>query len=259
MARLNFVALAAAVVLAMVTLPAGAASAELAVAADARDVTPATVFDPLNDPEIEILEGVEDTDFDDILGDDEDEDDNQARALESRRKHHAKHHHKHSKVHKASKSHKTKKNPHRHSRAHLHISTAPDTGAKLISKDVMVTWYAAHDLLNPACGAGGWQPTSRSHVAAIGGTSNLKCGDFLQLCATGKKRCVKVRVVDACAGCNDKKHIDLSKAAFLQLATGGLDQGEVHGVHSYDLGSKISPWALSLFGGKLEAQGRRPY
>ncbi|CAD6892356.1 unnamed protein product [Tilletia controversa] len=250
MARINFVALAAAMVLAMVALPSTVSANEVAVGEDAV-LARSAAFDPLNDPDIEILQDVEDTDFDDILDLDHDEDavgelaSNTTAVRRTRT-------HKH-------KSDKHRKHSHRHSRNKIHVSSGPSAGAKLISKNQFVTWYSAHDLLNPACGAGKWQPSPRSHVAAIGGSSNLKCGDFVQLCVTNKKKCVTVRIVDACAGCNTPQHIDLSKSAFMQLATGGLDQGEVHGVHSYKLGEKITPWALNLFGGKLERQGNKPY
>ncbi|KAK0523027.1 hypothetical protein OC842_006286 [Tilletia horrida] len=262
MARLTFVALAAAMALAMVSLPTSplaAATNDVAFASPEQLAARDAAFDPLNDPDIEIIDDVEDTDFDDLPGfdDDDDDDDVVAEAVTgltnvTRRTHpHRKHRHaKHP-------AHKHKKHSHRHSRTKLHVSAAPDVGAKLLGKDYKVTWYSAHDLLNPACGAGKWQPSKRSHVGAVGSSSPLKCGDFIQLCS--KKGCVKVRIVDACAGCSQRTHVDLSKAAFLQLATGGLDQGEVHGVHSFDLGNKISPWAINLFGGKLASQGQHPY
>ncbi|KAL9934227.1 hypothetical protein V8E36_006683 [Tilletia maclaganii] len=244
MAHLNFVALAAAMALAFITLsstPALVGAHDIAPVQSTRDV-----WDPLTDPSIEILQDVDDSDFDELPGIDDDDEEEEAKNL-TRRKHH----------HKKHRSHKHK---HRHSRAALHVSTGPDNNAKLIGKDYWVTWYSAHDLLNPACGAGKWQPSPRSHVAAVSGKSKLKCGDFLQLCASqGKKACVKVRVVDACPGCAVKEHIDLSKSAFLQLATGGLNQGEVHGIHNYDLGMKVTPWALNLFGGKLQNQGNSPW
>ena len=39
------------------------------------------------------------------------------------------------------------------------------------------------------------------------------------LVCNGPKKCVFVRVVDSCAGCDaGSKHVDLTKAAFAQLA-----------------------------------------
>ncbi|KAE8212384.1 hypothetical protein CF327_g3981 [Tilletia walkeri] len=260
MARINFVALAAAMVLAMVTLPNTVVANEVAVGSVEQQsglLAREADFDPLNDPDIQIIDDVEDTDFDDILDLDEDEDDVAELASNTtvvRRTRPHRHH----KGHKSPKG-KHSKHTHRHSRQKLHVSSAPNVGAALISKKQFVTWYSAHDLLNPACGSGKWQPSPRSHVGAVGASSHFKCGDFVQLCADKKKKCVTVRIVDACAGCDTPAHIDLSKSAFLQLATGGLDEGEVHKVSSYKLGRKVTPWAINLFGGKLEAQGSHPY
>ncbi|KAJ4466491.1 hypothetical protein J3R30DRAFT_2265627 [Lentinula aciculospora] len=92
---------------------------------------------------------------------------------------------------------------------------------------VTITWYTGHDLLNPSCWANsGWSPTDESFVCALtldGWETKPKCFDFLELCNKDKK-CVYVRVVDSCAGCAvGSKHVDLTQAAFKQLAS--LDEG----------------------------------
>ncbi|KAK7695478.1 hypothetical protein QCA50_000114 [Cerrena zonata] len=92
---------------------------------------------------------------------------------------------------------------------------------------VTITWYTGHDLENPSCWSNPtWAPTDASFACALtleGWTTRPKCFKFLELCST-VKQCVFVRVVDSCAGCKKgSKHVDLTQAAFKQLA--GLDQG----------------------------------
>ncbi|KAF8192489.1 Non-catalytic module family EXPN protein [Pholiota molesta] len=87
---------------------------------------------------------------------------------------------------------------------------------------VTITWYTGHDLENPSCWANGkWAPTDASFAAALtqeGWTTRPKCFKFLELCSSPKK-CVFVRVIDTCAGCAPgSKHVDLTRAAFGQLA-----------------------------------------
>ncbi|KAF8076283.1 Non-catalytic module family EXPN protein [Lyophyllum atratum] len=87
---------------------------------------------------------------------------------------------------------------------------------------VTITWYTGHDLKNPSCWAQGhWAPTDRSFACATtlrGWHDRPQCFKFLELCNTPKK-CVFVRVVDSCAGCKEgSRHIDLTRAAFGQLA-----------------------------------------
>ncbi|KAH6915007.1 RlpA-like double-psi beta-barrel-protein domain-containing protein-containing protein [Coprinopsis sp. MPI-PUGE-AT-0042] len=92
---------------------------------------------------------------------------------------------------------------------------------------VTITWYTGHDLLNPSCWPKSrWTPTDKSFVAALtekGWASKPKCFEFIELCNTPRK-CIFVRVVDTCAGCKaNSRHVDLTKAAFAQLAD--VDQG----------------------------------
>ncbi|KAI0772703.1 hypothetical protein BC629DRAFT_1529580 [Irpex lacteus] len=92
---------------------------------------------------------------------------------------------------------------------------------------VTITWYTGHDLLNPSCWSQPvWAPTDNSFAAALtleGWTTKPKCFKFLELCNSPKK-CVFVRVVDSCAGCaKASKHVDLTQAAFKELAD--LDTG----------------------------------
>ncbi|KAJ3534939.1 hypothetical protein NM688_g7051 [Phlebia brevispora] len=90
------------------------------------------------------------------------------------------------------------------------------------SEPVTITWYTGKDLLNPSCWSNPtWAPTDASFVSALtldGWTTKPQCFKFLELCNTPKK-CVFVRVVDSCAGCaKGSKHVDLTQAAFKELA-----------------------------------------
>ncbi|OCH90682.1 hypothetical protein OBBRIDRAFT_581679 [Obba rivulosa] len=92
---------------------------------------------------------------------------------------------------------------------------------------VEITWYTGHDLLNPSCWSNPtWSPTDESFACAVtenGWKAKPECFKFLELCNSPKK-CVFARVVDSCAGCAvGSKHVDLTKAAFTQLAN--LDEG----------------------------------
>lgn len=129
------------------------------------------------------------------------------------------------------------------------FSSAPGTQDKLRGDNLKITWYGAHDLLNPACGDEKWNPTDASHIGAVHKNWNKgpQCGDFVRICNPKVHRCVKVRVVDECAGCSSN-HIDLTKSAFKKLATtGSLDEGITTGLKMYTC-SKPNPWDLSLFG-----------
>ncbi|THH33698.1 hypothetical protein EUX98_g556 [Antrodiella citrinella] len=95
------------------------------------------------------------------------------------------------------------------------------------AEPVTITWYTGHDLENPSCWPNPvWAPTDASFACALtleGWVTRPKCFKFLELCNTPKK-CVFVRVVDSCAGCKKgSKHVDLTQAAFKELAT--LDEG----------------------------------
>ncbi|EIN10725.1 hypothetical protein PUNSTDRAFT_132799 [Punctularia strigosozonata HHB-11173 SS5] len=94
-------------------------------------------------------------------------------------------------------------------------------------EDVIITWYTGEDLLNPSCWPeSDWAPTDASFVAALtldGWTSKPQCFKFLEICHTPQK-CIFVRVVDTCAGCaSGSKHVDLTRAAFGELAD--FDEG----------------------------------
>ncbi|KAK0242732.1 hypothetical protein EDD85DRAFT_946891 [Armillaria nabsnona] len=119
---------------------------------------------------------------------------------------------------------------------------------KIVS--AIITWYTGEDLLNPSCWPQPvWTPTDHSFVGAIterGWEGSPKCFDFLELC-NGPKKCIFVRVVDTCAGCAPgSKHVDLTKAAFTELAS--IDQG----VLSVDLRPALEPkhWNEDLWGPK---------
>ncbi|KAK0490983.1 hypothetical protein IW261DRAFT_54336 [Armillaria novae-zelandiae] len=119
---------------------------------------------------------------------------------------------------------------------------------KIIS--VIITWYTGKDLLNPSCWAQPvWTPTDYSFVGAIteiGWKDSPQCLDFLELCH-GSTRCVYIRVVDTCAGCAPgSRHVDLTKAAFTELAD--IDEG----ILSVDLRLASPPkkWNKDLWGPK---------
>ncbi|KAG5644078.1 hypothetical protein DXG03_009168 [Asterophora parasitica] len=129
-------------------------------------------------------------------------------------------------------------------------------GLKAIGKPktVKITWYTGYDLKNPSCWAQGkWAPTDKSFACATtlnGWTDRPKCFKFLELCNTPKK-CVFVRVVDSCAGCKPgSAHVDLTKAAFRQLAA--LDQGTLN----VQLRAATEPeqWYEDLWGPKHKKQ-----
>ncbi|KAH8106122.1 hypothetical protein BXZ70DRAFT_1004403 [Cristinia sonorae] len=95
------------------------------------------------------------------------------------------------------------------------------------AEPVTITWYTGHDLENPSCWPNPiWAPSDASFACALtleGWTTRPSCFKFLELCNTPKK-CVFVRVVDSCAGCKKgSKHVDLTQAAFKELAS--LDEG----------------------------------
>ncbi|KAJ3752892.1 hypothetical protein EV360DRAFT_88310 [Lentinula raphanica] len=132
------------------------------------------------------------------------------------------------------------------------VSDITDLALKSLSKfiGVTITWYTGHDLLNPSCWANSeWTPTDESFVSALtldGWETKPKCFDFLELC-NGPQKCVYVRVVDSCAGCAvGSKHVDLTKAAFSQLAS--LDEGTL----SVNMRLATSPdeaeWVTALWG-----------
>ncbi|KAJ3776586.1 hypothetical protein FB446DRAFT_721044 [Lentinula raphanica] len=132
------------------------------------------------------------------------------------------------------------------------VSDVTDLALKSLSKfiGVTITWYTGHDLLNPSCWANSeWTPTDESFVSALtldGWETKPKCFDFLELC-NGPQKCVFVRVVDSCAGCAvGSKHVDLTKAAFSQLAS--LDEGTL----SVNMRLATSPneaeWQPALWG-----------
>ncbi|KAI0082588.1 hypothetical protein K474DRAFT_1655392 [Panus rudis PR-1116 ss-1] len=116
------------------------------------------------------------------------------------------------------------------------------------SEVVKITWYTGHDLENPSCWSNPtWAPTDESFACALtleGWTTRPKCFKFIELCNTPKK-CVHVRVVDSCAGCAPgSKHVDLTQAAFKELA----DLGE--GLLNVQMRQATDPegWLEELWG-----------
>lgn len=172
---------------------------------------------------------------------DEDDDDYTTEQLEQRsllRRN--KHHHKHS----------------RHSSSSRKLFTlGPNPADSLWSKNVQITWYASHDLLNPQCGNGGgnWQPVNSCHIGAVvkNWESGPQCGEFVKLCnKEADNHCVVVRVIDKCAGCGPN-HVDLTKSAFKKLSPSGtLSEGRIHGLQMYR--TKVpNPFDLALYGPRL--------
>ncbi|KAG8895262.1 hypothetical protein FRC00_007688 [Tulasnella sp. 408] len=123
-----------------------------------------------------------------------------------------------------------------HGGSGLSIDVAGDLGSTLDDlkgtgnpEDVIITWYTGQDLKNPSCWPQSkWAPTDESFACAVtleGWDSKPDCFKFLELC-NGSSKCIFVRVVDTCAGCKKgSKHVDLTKAAFSQLAD--LDTGKL--------------------------------
>lgn len=125
---------------------------------------------------------------------------------------------------------------HGHGGSGLSIDVAGDLGSTIDDlkgtgnvEDVIITWYTGQDLKNPSCWPQSkWAPTDESFACAVtleGWDSKPDCFKFLELC-NGPSKCIFVRVVDTCAGCKKgSKHVDLTKAAFSQLAD--LDTGKL--------------------------------
>lgn len=137
-------------------------------------------------------------------------------------------------------------------RSSTHMTSKP-SGAETINGNTQITWYASHDLQNPQCGTGGWNPTNNAHIGAVmaGWSNGPKCGEFVYLCNDKMKsdnNCLQVRVIDKCAGCK-KNHVDLTKSAFKQLdPKHSLDTGVVKDLKLYSAPKKPSPWDKALFG-----------
>ncbi|WFD34455.1 hypothetical protein MCUN1_001296 [Malassezia cuniculi] len=130
-----------------------------------------------------------------------------------------------------------------------HYTVKPDATDKFWKDNIKITWYASNDLKAPACGDGTWDPENSSHIGAtsVGWTNGPKCGEFVRLCNSKVSRCVHVRIVDQCAGCNDD-HVDLTKSAFQKLATtGSLEEGITTHLKMYR--SEVPDlWDKALFG-----------
>lgn len=180
-----------------------------------------------------------------VVGD-EDDDDYTPEQLEQRSNmRRSKHHHKHSQKHKSHLS-----------SARKLFTIGPGDNDQLWKKNVQITWYAAHDLLNPQCGNGGgnWQPTNSCHIGAVvkNWDDGPQCGEFVKLCnKEADNHCVLVRVIDKCAGCGEN-HVDLTKSAFKKLSPSGtLAEGRIHGLQMYKASQLPNPWDLALFGPKL--------
>ncbi|KIY73654.1 hypothetical protein CYLTODRAFT_365132 [Cylindrobasidium torrendii FP15055 ss-10] len=115
-------------------------------------------------------------------------------------------------------------------------------------EEVKITWYTGQDLENPSCWPNtDWTPTDESFACALtldGWHSKPECFSFLELCYSSEK-CVFVRVVDSCAGCDPgSKHVDLTKAAFSKLVSidDGVAQVKMRGATHPD------EWFLDLWG-----------
>lgn len=170
---------------------------------------------------IQVIESDGDHDFDD--------DDDEASPVRRSHKH----------KHRSNRNKKNKKSTHLHKLA---------GNSRMINGDTQITWYASHDLKNPQCGDGSWNPTNNAHIGAVmaGWEGGPSCGEFVHLCK-GEDKCLRVRIVDKCAGCK-KNHVDLTKSAFKQLDPNhSLDTGVVKGLKLYQT-SKPAPWDKGLFG-----------
>ncbi|KAF7313708.1 DPBB-1 domain-containing protein [Mycena chlorophos] len=117
----------------------------------------------------------------------------------------------------------------------------------------VATWYTGNDLKNPSCWANTpWTPTDKSFVCAttlVGWEARPKCFQFVEMCPRNTPtKCTFARVVDSCAGCKTgQSHIDLTKAAFTQMAD--LNEGiiDIHYRHATD----PDDWFEDLWGPKV--------
>ncbi|VDC02558.1 unnamed protein product [Peniophora sp. CBMAI 1063] len=126
-------------------------------------------------------------------------------------------------------------------------------------QDVVVTWYTGHDLQNPSCWPNSdWAPTDESYACALtldGWKDKPACFRFLELCNTPKK-CVFVRVVDTCAGCaKGSKHVDLTRAAFGELAD--YDEGIVK--VKMRMANEPDTWSEKLWGPQVGGGKAKTY
>lgn len=153
------------------------------------DDVPSKIEDAVDEAgnRITFITGQGDHDFDD---DDDDDEGDHPKVVRRSRKHHNR-----------KSSHKSGK----HSKHSTHASNGPDKGSQLMSGDAKITWYASNDLKNPQCGDGKWNPDNNSHIGAVmaGWKNGPQCGEFVQLCndKMSGNPCLRVRVVDKCAGC----------------------------------------------------------
>ncbi|EPQ28910.1 uncharacterized protein PFL1_03711 [Pseudozyma flocculosa PF-1] len=222
MARLSLLALLATI--AMAGASGVLASSDAAQALEAADVDEAgNVMQYINS----------------VFGDEDDDDYSEEELARRDLMRRGKHHHKHS----------------RKTKGKQHFTIGTDDSDQLWDDAVKITWYASNDLKNPQCGNGGgkWQPENSSHIGAVvkGWDNGPQCGDFVKLCnKKADNKCVKVRVIDKCAGCK-KGHVDLTKSAFKKLAPSGtLNEGVVENLQMYKT-YKPNPWDIALFGPKL--------
>ncbi|OJA16981.1 hypothetical protein AZE42_00568 [Rhizopogon vesiculosus] len=184
-------------------------------------------------------------------------------------KYHASHHKRHSfheSLHESSPSNtpanvdasKFKESPAKASNASTRVLRVVRSLASIFAglvgkgspQSVTITWYTGHDLENPSCWSNGeWSPTDKSFVGAVtmeGWTTKPECFKFIELC-NDTKQCIFVRIVDTCAGCaKGSPHVDLTKAAFSNLAD--LDEG----VLTVQMREATEPdkWNLDLWGPK---------
>lgn len=78
---------------------------------------------------------------------------------------------------------------------------------------------------------------------------NMADAQSLPVCERNHKKCVRVRVIDSCAGCRrDEKHVDLTQAPFRQLAP--LSAGELE-VYMRRVEHKPEKWRKDLWGPKV--------
>ena len=140
------------------------------------------------------------------------------------------------------------------SRGVEYFTTKPLDTDKFWKEGIKITWYAQHDLKNPSCGDGSWDPENSAHIGAVsaGWSEGPQCGEFVRLCNEKNHRCVRVRVIDHCEGCKND-HVDLTKSAFKRLSmTNSLDEGVTTGLKLYR-SNKPNPWDKSMYGpGKLK-------
>ncbi|KAG2223597.1 hypothetical protein INT45_001679 [Circinella minor] len=111
------------------------------------------------------------------------------------------------------------------------IRSFGDSTLSLSKRGGRGTWYTGEDLNNAACydrnGLSSYHATNHDLIGAMAMDGFENCYKCMKITNNkDKKLSVVVKIVDKCAGCKVGKAIDLTPAAFKEVAPGGdLDIG----------------------------------